>query len=284
MCIRDRLFCVSVFLTVCDAQQVESASASAQKDKTANLPTAEQVIDRHIMAKGGYEVLSSISTMRTVWTKTDGRGKWKFERWRIPGRKFAEQSLDGEIERTIGCVVANPSADVKSLKGVSWWDSGNGIRLEGGLELQENLVDAATLDNTTRWEERYKSVVIKGIEKLHGKECYLLEFTNHDDEVAKQYFDVETYYRVCSIKIEHDSGGREVTRTFSNFKEIDGIVVSMKQTIDSASGQDIWEIQEFEHGREIDFDDFPLPEEVAAAFEAIRSKLSVESDNLVNSQ
>jgi len=238
-------------------------------------------VERHILAKGGFEVLSSISTLRTVWTKKVGDGEWRYERWRVPGQKFARTSLNGGPEWWYGCWVANPSAEVNSLEGIGWSTYGNNVQIERAQELKENLIDTATIDDTTRWFDRNESIVAKGIEKLDGKECYVLEFTNSDGEVAKRYFDTETYHKVCSIQIEHDSGGERVTRKYSNFKKFNGIVIAMKQTINSRSGTDVWEVKEFEHDSEFDFDELPMPDEVQVLIHRMRAKLELASDESV---
>lgn len=270
-----RFLCVCIVAALCFG----SPALAVQDD--GELPTAKEVIEQHILAIGGYEVLSSISSTRKVWTKKDSRGSWKFERWRTPGQKFATNSLDGNVVRTYGCWVANPSAGVKSLKGVGWEQYGDHVQIQNRRALQENLVDSATIDDRTHWFERHKSIEVKGKEKVGGRDCYLLEFTNLDEEVSNMCFDCETFYRVQAIGAEHRSGGTEVTRTYSGFKEVNGIVVAMEQKIVSDLGTDVWQLKEFEHDGEFDIEAFPTPNSVLALIAKLEAELQRESEKLV---
>ena len=241
-----------------------SGSASGQKvaDK---LPSAAEVIEKHILAKGGYEYLFSLMTMHVVWTKNDGDHNWNFESWRTPRQTFVRQTYDGEPFRTKGCWVADTPAEAGKLKGISWDHYANRAPvLHQGSTLQENLMNAASIDEATLWLERSSSVKFVGVEKVEDNDCYHLTFTGHDGADTERFFDVKTAYLLRTVRIEHESGGTIVMRNYSDHKQIGHIVMAMKQQIVSDSGIDVWEVESAEFDLEIDVEQFEVPKEIQA--------------------
>ncbi len=247
------------------------------------LPSAEDVIDQHILATGGYEYLASMSSMHTVWTKTEGVNEWKFERWSVPGQKYSERSLNGQIQQTDGCWVAESSKENAILSGVAWRQRGeNDLHIQANAELHESLLATVTVDETTHWFDRCESVRCVAKTKIDGKACYQLKFVGRDGEESDRFFDVESWYLVCKVSVEHQTGGSVVTRNYSNHKKIGDVVVATKQTIISNNRRDVWEIQSFEHDAEIDIELFDVPERVRIAIIELHASLELAKESAVS--
>jgi len=215
--------------------------------------------------------------MHTVWEKSDSHGEWEFERWHIPGRVYAERRLNGEFNRAYGCWVANPMASDNELKGVSWWESGDRSGLRGGDGLREKLVSAASIDGSTRWLNEYDSIICKSIKTKKGKPCFHLQFKEEDESISDRYFDIESGLLVCTVSVEHDTGGHRVTREYADYKEFSGILAATKQTIISQSGTDVWVIKKLEHEVELDLDQFYSPNIAQIEIDRMILKLEVAS-------
>lgn len=252
------------------------SSAYCQQE-TTKLPTANEVVNRFMQKRGGVEFLSSISSMHTLWTKSDSEGEWEFERWQIPGQSYAERRVNGEIKTTYGCWVANPMESDKLLKGVSWWEQGDRTTLRGGEALRESAARIASIDNSTRWLDRSESIKCQAIETIEGKSCYHLQFKEENGTTSDRYFDVESGLLVSTISNEHETGGSRVTRQYADYKDFDGILMPTKQTIISDSGTDAWTLKKLEHEIDLDMEQFHVPGVAQVEIDRLSLRIEVVS-------
>ena len=237
--------------------------AANGQEAADTLPSAEEVIERHILFKGGYEYLSSLTTMHVVWTTEKDDHVWKFERWRMPSQKFARKTCDGKPFLTKGCWVADEPSETGELQGVSWNQNANRNPVfHRATTLQENLMNTASIDGATLWTERSSSIKIVGIEKVEDSDCYHLTFTGLDGSETERFFDVKTSQLLRTVSIEHETGGTVVMRNYSDYKQIGEILMPMKLQIVSATGIDVWKVESAEVDLEIDVEQFDIPLEV----------------------
>ena len=269
-----KLFAIVVLLACPNIVSSQEVSGKV----TPDLPSPDEVVERYILAKGGYELLASISSSHIVWKYVDNGVEWTFERWTVPGQYYAERSRNGELDQTYGCWVAPKKSAAGKLAGVAWRKRmDREVYMKQGVELQQTLVESLFVDGSTRWSDRTKSVKCVAKKKMDDRECYQLKFVAHDGVETDRYFDVETGYLRCTVTDENGTG-EKVTRKFANHKLIGDVVVAMKQTIISDTGTDVWEIQSFERDVDIDIDRFELPEQVRFAINDERSKTELAKD------
>ncbi|QEG23142.1 hypothetical protein [Mariniblastus fucicola] len=265
---------VILFLGVCIFiwQPVVPNAFAMQQE--SGLPTAEQVLDRHILAIGGYELLSSISSTHTVWRKSDPSGEWEFERWRVPGR-FHSIRRSELSTTTYGCWVADRNLKSDSLSGVSWQVSRGRVTFHGGDALGESLIDAATIADVIQWQERYESIKCKGIVGVSGKRCHVLEFVDARQNTTTRCFDVETNFLIQKTGVEHRSGTRQVIRTYSKHKKYGDVVIPTRQIIESPSGTDVWTVTLFELDHQFDMDQHFVPDVARIAIDRMVAELKL---------
>lgn len=265
-----RISTLSLLVLLCQSFLGLPQDQSADLAKSESLPSAESVIEQHILARGGYELLSSISTMHTVWEKNENGKNWKFERWRLPNMKYSEKWIDEKLDRTAGSWVADSTSNLEDLRGLSWYQRPGSPAVELNRQnLAEHLASTAQIERATSWGSTCKSISCDAIEKVNGRRCYRLSFFESNDTVTSRFFDVETGFLLKRIKTEFYSGKSVVTRTYSDHVPCDGLVSPRTETIDSSSGHQVWRVVKVEHSVEIDADLFQIPDQIKVAIEVM---------------
>lgn len=252
-----------------------AASKTGSKGANKELLPAKEVIERHILESGGFELLSSMSTMHVVWTKLHNGSEWKFERWRVRGQDFAQRSIDGEVKHSLGCWVADPEVDDQSLQGVVWTQTGDRVFLQGGDRMKERLAETATIDDRTKWFETNKSIETTGITKVNGRDCYRLEFRGHGKELTHRFFDTETFMLRRKDRFDTEANSGQQTQTFSDFKKVGSFMMPMTQAVISEHRMDVWKVESIEFDSEIDIDQFPVPGEALAAMDKVLKRIRI---------
>lgn len=130
-------------------------------------------------------------------------------------------------------------------KGWDFFDGTNGesaytfmpvSKLTGkGLEDAKLNSDFLSLLN---WKTNYKTVEFKGTEKVGDEECYVIEFTPEKGTKVTELYSTKTFYllkrRGVSVSGTSENS-QPYTITFSDYREVDGIMLPFK-SINSTPG------------------------------------------------
>lgn len=188
-----------------------SASAFAQ--------TADEIVTKHIAARGGADKLKGIQTlvmensmsvqgMEIPMTQTIVNGKSFRMEMNIMGNSMVTV-VDGETGWMIRPAMMQGTGEPEDLPAED---------LKGQ---SASLDPAGALFN---YKEKGSTVELVGTEKVNGKDAYHLKATNKMGKVSEHWIDTNTFLETKS-KTTVKQGGQEMVQemTYSDFKDVDGI-------------------------------------------------------------
>ena len=199
-----RLTFVAILLLV-------STAASAQ--------TVDEIVARHVEARGGGEKLRAIHSLRFTGRaeSADGRDAIVVHEIKRPGRVRTEFTLQG-------------------MTGVYAYDGEDGWRVapfrgifepEPMPEENEKLAEErADVDGVlVDWKAKGHKVELAGRESVGGREAFKLEVTLENGAVYYVYVDAESYLRVRTDTTQ-ELAGHTVTieTTYGDHKAVDGVI------------------------------------------------------------
>lgn len=196
---------------------IGAALSLAGTTRASDLPTAQEVFDRYREAIGGSEALEKVGTMAAEFTffmptagvSAPGRA-WA----RYPDQSYSRVSLE-----------ALGTTDVESGTSgeVAWQQNPQmGLRVLQGDERRIAL-HASRLDPFARWKELWTTAVTTAEVTIGNDICYEVVLTPPDGQPLSAYF-----ARESGLLLREDlpvpAMGGLVTTTFSDFREVGGIV------------------------------------------------------------
>lgn len=188
-----------------------SASAYAQ--------TVDEIVDKHIAARGGADKLKGIQSLVTENSMATQFGEIPVTQTIVNGKGFRQEisimgnamitAIDGDKGWMIRPAMMQGTGEPEDLP----------AEMSKGLRGQ--LDPAGPLFN---YKDKGSKVELAGTEKVAGKDAYHLKITSADGNVVDQWIDVASYMNVktrATSKME----GQDVTQemVFSDFKDVDGI-------------------------------------------------------------
>lgn len=191
-------------------------AASALAPEAA--PTVDEIVARHVAARGGREALAAVRTLRMTGRATAGPGRDAIVRREIarPGRIRTEVVFQGTT-------------------GVYAWDGSVGWRvspLDGSLEPtplspEDSAVAAEQADlegPLVDWKAKGHSVEFVGSEALPGGPAYELKVTLGSGAVRRLWVDAATGFIVRTVSYRKLRGHEVVIETvFGDYRETAGV-------------------------------------------------------------
>lgn len=184
--------------------------------KASALPaglTAEKVISDYISKLGGAERIKSIKTI-----KSSSKGT-------VPGAELIVNSVQKSPNKGMVEINANGMTFQKIV-----CDGENIVITQMG---QKTPLDEATKEETVfefhlvpelYYKEAGIKIAVTGVEKVEGKDAYVVEFTFPSGNKSSQYFDAETGLKVKSVKTLNTPQG-QMTQSigYQDYKEYGGV-------------------------------------------------------------
>lgn len=230
-------------------------SASASFSAQAEL-TVDEVIEKHIEARGGYEAIKALESARFTGVANFGgaeapvRMEWERPRkvrmeFELQGMKMV-QAYDGEagwaIMPFLGKLDPEPMAE-DQLKDI-----------QQQADLDGELVD---------YKEKGHSIELLGLEDVDGTEAYHLKITRKDGDVSHSYLDSEYFLPFKDVS-KTTRQGIEVTinTIIGDYKEVAGVLIphSFESTPEGAPAGQTITITQVEANIELDDSLFSMPE------------------------
>ena len=200
-----------------------AASAATSAPKAASSPTADQIIERYIAARGGLSKIRGIKTLRQRAYVNAGAGREGVatREMKKPGKIRFELTVQG---RTAAYIVngdrgwgVNPfekDLTPKPLPADVIMDAKEQADIEGPL------VD---------WKAKGHKLELVGREPLDGRDVYKLKLDLKSGGSRYEYIDSQTFYQVRSDSTRKTSTGTVTIQTkFADFKKTSGIVFPRK--------------------------------------------------------
>ncbi|MFK7766916.1 MAG: hypothetical protein AB8B55_06810 [Mariniblastus sp.] len=239
-----------------ETQSIAKQAEESLETKKPKLLPARDVIDNHINASGGYEVLESLKNLHYRSVVKGASQVYDFECYWTNGKYKSVYDYQTGHKLTRG--VAN---------GKAWqYFEGSTPRAFGGEELQEFLRSTRYLATSTKWLETHEKIETVSIETVNDRDAYKLLFTHKDGSTAEKFFDVETFMCVRNVANEkyRTSTGRTI-RDYHDFRKVGEWTVPFRLRISFDGRVFDYETTDFEYDVEIPDGTFELPPNLTAA-------------------
>ena len=200
-------------------------AAAKPEAKAAALPSIDDVLAKYIKASGGEDAIKKI-TSRVM--------KGTFDLPAMGANGTVEMVSKAPNLNFMKIEVGGFGAIVRVFDGKAAWsqDPASGLRELQGVELAQMKLQS-DFHRELKMKELYKSLTVKGREKLAGGPAIMVEAIPAEGSPEKYYFD-----EVTGLLVRHDSepespeGKMPTESTFEDYKMVDGVNIShtMKQT------------------------------------------------------
>jgi hypothetical protein len=215
----------------------------------SSLPSAKEIVERYDNALGGRDAIMR-HTSSTARGSTD-----------VPGPEGKTVTLAlvyyaaAPYKRLEKVTLPNNGGDVlNGFDGETAWSvdprSGNAQVYTG--DERESMKRDADFYYTVNELSWFKSMKTVGIEDFEGRPCYHLHGINNWNKSSDHFYDKETGL-LAGYEFDSDLG---LTRLiFTDYKKVDGVLVSMKQTAKTKSASGAWEVQQVLNFDSVTFND-----------------------------
>jgi CubicO group peptidase (beta-lactamase class C family) len=168
--------------------------------------------------------------------------------------KFPNKSANETVFTAVGKVIG---------KGWEYFDGAKGeiaytfapVETYAGKQLEDARLNSdfySLLD----WKTNYKTVEVKGIEKVSDEECYAVEFTPEKGTKVTDYYSTKSFLMLKRKGVSASSTSENTqpyTIVFSDYREVDGIKMPFKSINTTSSMGDIISIvKSVKHNQKID--------------------------------
>lgn len=159
-----------------------SANGSAEESKKAeSLPTVRQVLDRYVEAVGGQAKAAKLKTRVLKGIRESSQGNWSLEIDVKQPDKFL-----------VSITVPQQGIIYQGFSGTTGWLKNTREQRAMSANELAFLKQTAELYEVIKVKEPLPGMNVTAIEKIGGRESYVLESAAADDTVEKLYFDVQT--------------------------------------------------------------------------------------------
>ncbi|MEJ5169966.1 MAG: DUF620 domain-containing protein [Fimbriimonadales bacterium] len=213
--------------------------------------TAEQVLEKSIEASGGKENLAKVKTAvlkATMEAPMQGLKGSVVTYVKAPNKIRVETDIEG-IGKTI-----------QGFDGKVAWskDPIQGLRKLEGAE-KAAMVRSSSIVSTD-WKQFYSKATYVGLEKFGDKDVHVVELTPKGAKPIRQYFDAETFLLLKQTGVqEGPMGEMPFEAFFSDYKEVEGIKLAMKQVIKVGPIEIQITMKEIKQGQPVDDKLFAMP-------------------------
>lgn len=178
--------------------------------------TVDELVSRHLTARGGYDRLKAVQTIKITRTVATNFSNIKVVIYKKRPALFrAEQTAPNQpmVPRGINADAA--------------WDTIQGkiVPRPGPAAAETRDIDADFDGLLVDWKEKGHVVALEGKEPLTGGEAYKLKVTTKGGAVRYVYLDAATYLerRQTGTIVLPNNRRENTTLDFSNYKAVDGI-------------------------------------------------------------
>jgi hypothetical protein len=248
---------------------VVSNACSVAQEATApavDLPDGKAVYEQHLEATGGQERFANFKTSRMVGTielsEMQGMKAPMIISRERPNKLAVKISFEG-----IGDVHQGSNGEIA-------WDVApmQGARVLSGTEKDERMKQA-DFDEEFNVDKYYKTIECTSEEEVDGKKCYVVEFTDNNDEVEKRFFDDDSHLLVkIETKRNTPLGKLDVVSKLSDYREIDGVKMPFRNEVSVMGNTRVITFEEVAFNVEHDAGTFDPPEDVVKILEKKKEK------------
>ncbi len=150
-----------------------------------------------------------------------------------------------------------------------------------GPEVKEGAARAQTLKRAVfypelDWKRIYDKLETVGVEDVDGTECYKVVGTPTTGTPETFYYDKKTHLlKKLKVTAETPMGEMESETSFSDYKNVDGVLISHTRTISQMGQEVVYVVDEVKQNVDIPKDTFDLPDAIK---ELVTKSKSEKSD------
>ncbi len=181
--------------------------------------TVDDIIKKNIEARGGYEKLKKLKTIKTEGLYIIGEEEVEFTMYQkrpnlirqegeYQGQKII-RAYDGKIAWTINPLMGSP--DPQSLS---------------GFEAEEVMAQSDFEGDIVDYKKKGNRAELIGKEEMEGTEVYKLRVTRKNGDVIYHYLDTDYCIELKSTVVMNINGEEvELDNYYSDYKEVDGVMI-----------------------------------------------------------
>jgi hypothetical protein len=225
---------------------------AAKPAAPAKLPTAQEIVAKYTKAIGGREAMEKIKSWTTKGTvEISPMGlKGTFEQIAsAPDRSMTTMSITG-----LGDLI-------EGYDGKTAWAINpiQGSRERTGAELLQTKL-MSNFYRDVNLDKLYPKMEVKGIEKVNGKDAYVVTATPDGLPAATMYFDVQSGLIVRSDNtLIAPEGQQQVSIFIEEMKQVDGVMVPTKMRTKLPTFEMLMTVTEVKSGPTIEDAKFARP-------------------------
>lgn len=207
-------------------------TALAAAPAPASLPSASEVIHRHVVASGGEEAVSRIQS-RSVWARYEDVSRERRGTVMI----FAARPN----KRVVKIEYPDVGTEVTGFDGTTGWSSkpGSPPRLMSGAELAQ-LRDESEFDIAPGRDSLVSSMETVDVAQFEGRPCLRLRVVSPTHRIWFEYFDMATGL-FAGRQSQHATpkGPITVTLVVSDYRRQDGVLFPYRLELRSAGSEEV---------------------------------------------
>jgi photosynthetic reaction center cytochrome c subunit len=216
----------------------------------ADLPTAEQILDKYLQAVGGADALRKIKSRIQKGSIDAG------------GTKFPIEVYSEAPDKRISITHPQGGSSVTAFNGeVGWLSIRNGFHVMTAPEREAARIDAE-LYLPARIREMYKEFRVRPGEEVDGRATYLVMAKDANRPSLQLYFDKESGLLLRQTRFAETPLGRNPTQIdYADYKETDGVKIPYQWTLARPNGSFTIKVDQVQQNVPIDEKLFVAPSE-----------------------
>jgi len=193
--------------------------AIALVPSSSNAQTVDDIVSRHIAARGGRDKLTSVQTVKMTRTVASGIGTT------LKVTVYKKRPSLMRVEQGPAAPGATMTPRGINADAVSEMVQGKPVSRQPQLAAESREVDGDFDGLLVDWREKGHTVALAGRESLPGGETYKLTVTLKSGLVRTIYLDARTYLDRRHTGVLNLPNGRrfDITIDFDNWRDVDGV-------------------------------------------------------------
>ncbi|MEL7496051.1 MAG: hypothetical protein AAFN77_00470 [Planctomycetota bacterium] len=251
------------------------STISAQTDQQEKLPSALEIMKKHVAETGGVENYKAVKSMMA-------EGTMSIPQAGINGEMTMKMMLPGKL--AVEATIPGIGETVQGSNGEFMWSSDpmTGTKLIDGKQA-EQMKTQADYKRYTNPKEVFKSMKTVGIEEANGEKAYKLELERKSGDKLTEFYSVESGLLIQSVmKVEAAGMGEmEITTKIGDYKKTGKLLAAHKlvQVLPSVGMEQIIEFSKLEYNSDsVKEADFAPPADVQKMIDKKKSKKSDEKE------
>jgi hypothetical protein len=219
-------------------------------DAHANLPTADQILDKYLAAVGGMDALKKIKSRVQKGTLDAGGTQFPIEVYsEAPDKRVSISHMQG-------------GESVTAFNGeVGWLSIRNGFHRMTSAEGEAARLDAE-LYFPARVKDLYKEFHVRAGEPINGRPTYLVQAADANRPSLQLYFDQDSVLLLRQIRFAQTPLGKNPTQIdYADYRETGGVKIPYQWTLTRPNGSFTIKVDQVQLNVPIDEKLFVMPSE-----------------------